>query len=453
MKRKIRKILFLALVATFAVAAPTVLLFTSGYRYSWLKHRIEKTGIIYVDSDPENAVVMVDGNPAKETTPLSIPNLLPEEYRVTVAKPGFLTWAKGLSVDSGRTTFAKGVTLLRDEVPSLVKSADISISDFSDDGTAVAYLAEADGWNEISLFDFRTEDTLLLARFGKDKFEDIRLSLSADGSLLLFDGSPAAETGRTMTLYPADVAGRGSAIAPGVGGTAGLSAAWSLDGHSMVAFGESGAFVVDTDDGTITPLPAGRRIRDAFQADDALWLVREGEETDLLERIRPDGRSASEGVVALPHKGYGFVGGSDRYLVLADGRAGGGLMFDAATGSLRELPDATGLAWEYPDNSGRILLWNDFEIFVMDPARPEITLITRIGTGIGACAWHPESKYVFYSDTEGITAIELDGRDRRNVYRLVDFDSVGAIAVDREAGVLRFTGSVGNQHGVFDRPL
>lgn len=453
MKRKSRKFVFFLLVTTFALAAPVVLLFASGYRYNWHKHKIEKTGIVFVGTDPEGASVTVDGKPAKETTPVSIPNLLPEEYRVTAEKSGYLPWSKNLRVESGRTTFAKGVILLRDEVPYLLKGADISVSAFSDDGTAVAYLAADDEWSELSLYDARTRDTLLLARYAKDKYEDVSIKMSADGSFLLFEGKVAGKSRRDIIVYPATVSGRGVNVAPDLGGTSGLSAVWSMNGSSMVAVGGTGAFSVDTAQGTINPLPAGRSVRDAFYAADYVWLIREGEETDLLERVRPDGGSSAESYIALPRKGYDFVGGNGRYLIMTDGRAGGGLSVDTYSGGLRELPHATGLEWEFPDRTGRLLLWNDFEIFVLNPESPTTALITRIGTGIGNCAWHPESKYVIYSDRDGITAIEMDSRDRRNIYRLVRFDSVGSMAMDREAGVLRFTGSIGNQKGIFERPL
>lgn len=453
MKRKKRKIFKFVLILTFALSAPAVLLFASGYRYNWHKHKIEKTGIVFVDTDPESATVTVDGKPAKETTPVSVSNLLPEEYKVTISRDGYLTWSKTLPVESGRTTFAKGVVLLRDVLPRIIKSAAITDAEFSEDGTAVTYLAEDEEWKELSLHDMRTGDTLLLARFAKDKYEDTELDLSADGSFLMFSGRLKGTTNRSTMVYPADIAERGVNVAPNMGGSSGLSAAWSLDGSSMVAFGRSGIFSVDTSDGTIEPLPAGRPINDAFITRDYIWIVREGEETDMLERISVGGGSAAESFIALPRKGFGIVGGNERYVIMTDGRASGGLLVDTFTGGLREMPHATGLEWEQPDRTGRLLLWNDFEIFVADPDKQEMTLITRIGTGIRNCGWHPESKYIFYSDSEGVTAIEMDSRDRRNIYRMVDFDSVDAMTIDREAEILRFTGSIGNQRGIFERPL
>lgn len=441
------------LMISFMIAAPLVLLFASGYRYNWRKHKIEKTGIIHVTTVPEGAAVTVDGKDAKDLTPVSIPNLMPEEYRVDVSMAGYMHWTKKLNVESGRTTFVKSLTLLRDELPQLIQGADISISTFSNDGTAVAYLATDEEWSELSLHDIRTRDTLLLARFAKDKYDDVKISLSADGTCLLFEGYDESLRRRTLVIYPADVAGRGRDVAPNLGGSAGLTTSWSLGGSSMVAVGDAGAFTVDKTLGTIDPLPAGRSYRSAFQSAESIWLVREGKETDLLERIRPDRRSPAENYIALPRKGFRFVGGSERYLILTDGRVGGGLLIDTHTGGLRELPHATGAEWEHPDGTGRLLLWSDFEIFTIDPEKPEASLITRIGSGINACAWHPEGTYVLYATGDGITAVEMDNRDRRNIHQLVTFDMIGSMKIDRESGLLRFVGSIGNQKGIFERPL
>jgi len=453
MKIRNRKIVVFLLMAMFLIAAPTVLIFASGYRYNWHKHKIEKTGMIHVSTEPSGASVTVDGEAVEEPTPVLIQNLLPEEYLVTVAMTGYLPWSKNLRVESGRTTFAKDLTMFSDGLPRLLKSADFSVGAFSDDGTEIAYLADSEEWTEISLYDFKTGDTVLLARFAKDKYDDVSLAFSADGSSLLFEGRPTGQTGHNLVIYPIGDDGQGIDIAPGLGGKTGLSAVWSSDGSSIVVFGETGAFSVDTALGTIEPLPAGRAIRDAWYEDGVVWLVREGDETDLLERIRPDGGAASEGVIALPRKGYGFVGGNGRYLILTDGRAGGGLMIDTDGNGLQELPHAKGLAWEYPDRTGRLILWNDFEIIVVDPGTAETTLVTRIGTGIENCGWHPDGTYILYSDRSGITAVEMDSRDRRNVYRLVGFDSVTAMEIDREASVLRFMGAIGSQKGIFERPL
>jgi len=453
MKLRNRKIVVFLLMAMFLIAAPTVLIFASGYKYNWHKHKIEKTGMIHVSTEPPGASVTVDSEPAEETTPVLIQNLLPEEYLVTVEMTGYMSWSKNLRVESGRTTFAKDLTMFSTGLPRLLKSADISVGAFSDDGTEIAYLADNEEWTELSLYDFKTGDTLLLARFAKGKYDDAALAFSADGSSLLFDVRPTGQTGRDLVIYPISVDGQGIDVAPGLGGKAGLSAVWSSDDASMIAFGEAGAFTVDTALGTIEPLPAGRAIRDAWYEDGAVWLVREGDETDLLERIRPDGGSAAENVIALPRKGYGFIGGNGQYLILTDGRAGGGLLIDTLDGGLHELPHAKGLAWEYPDRTGRMILWNDFEIAVVEPGAVETTLITRIGTGVGNCGWHPAGTYILYADRDGITAVEMDSRDHRNVYRLVGFDSITTMTIDREALVLRFVGAIGSQKGIFERPL
>jgi WD40 repeat protein len=453
MKLKNRKIVGYLLMLVFVLAAPAVLLYASGYRYNWHKHKVEKTGLIFVDTEPEGAVVAVDGERAKEVTPVTVPNLMPEEYRVTISLEGYLSWSKTLRVESGRTTFAKGVTLLRDSLPQLIKDKDIVEAAFSNDGTAVAYMSEDNEWNELSLFDIRTDDEILLARFAKDKYSDVLLELSVDGSYLLFSGKEDGMSDRTYLVYPADISRNGAQIATSLGGRSGLEVKWSKQGSTLLAYGDSGAFVADKSDGSLMPLPSGRHIRDVFFFNNDVWVIREGAETALLERLSPDGRTVSETFIALPRKGYSFVDGNWRYLVLTDGRAGGGLLVDTDNAGLRELPHATGMEWEQPDLTGVMLLWNDWEIFTVDPDEKDTVLITRIGTGITDCDWHPEEGYLFYSGNDSVTAIETDGRDKRNIYGLVGFDSVTSMRIDREASILRFTGSIGNQRGIFERPL
>ena len=58
-----------------------------------------------------------------------------------------------------------------------------------------------------------------------------------------------------------------------------------------------------------------------------------------------------------------------------------------------------------------------------------------------------------YSSGGDIAAIELDARDERNTAPLVRFAEVGGSRVDALSRTLWFTGAIGNQRGLFMRPL
>ena len=65
-----RKSVLALFALTFLVAAPLVILLTAGYRYSWKKNRFEKTGMIYVETEPRSVRVYLNGVPQKKTTPI-----------------------------------------------------------------------------------------------------------------------------------------------------------------------------------------------------------------------------------------------------------------------------------------------------------------------------------------------------------------------------------------------
>src|SRR3989339_978274 len=95
-----RKIVVLILLLTFFASAPLILLYASGYSYSLKKNRLEKSGILKVDTVPDGATVSLDDKATRRTTPVSIGHLTPEQYLVTINKPGFLPWSKTLMIES-----------------------------------------------------------------------------------------------------------------------------------------------------------------------------------------------------------------------------------------------------------------------------------------------------------------------------------------------------------------
>jgi hypothetical protein len=116
MRLKTRLGILIGFVVVFLVSAPITILYTSGYRWNWKKQRIEKIGVMFLRSKPNDATVMIDGETTSFHTPARITNLLPGTYDVRVNKVGFSAWEKHLTVQSELTTFAEGIQLWKDSV-------------------------------------------------------------------------------------------------------------------------------------------------------------------------------------------------------------------------------------------------------------------------------------------------------------------------------------------------
>jgi dipeptidyl aminopeptidase/acylaminoacyl peptidase len=448
MHARLRIIITVMFATAFLVTAPALILFTSGYRYNWKRQRIQKTGSIRVETIPAGARASLDGIPQKKASPASYSRLLPEDYLVRLEKAGYLAWEKTLEVRSGETTFATGVVLYKDALPRLVLDRDVAYAAWSPDKTSAAFVADDGAWKELVALKSGAEP-VLLARYASDAYKDATIEWSPAGDAILF---AASEDGSSRILrFRLDAPSASLAIHEGFP-KGKLVARWNDDGSQIVVASADGVFSTDAETGAVAPVRLEAGVEDALLRGKTAYVLRNGRGPDgspmvALERLNGDATSA---VAVFPAGDYRFLADDGRRLAVAEPEKKRVTIVDPANGGSLAF-DATGAAWGAKDK--RLLLWNDFEIFTADAADGSRSLITRLGTPIAGCAWSPGGDAVIFGTANGISAAELDDRDRRNVFYLIRFTNVGAFAVDPEKNVLRFVGSVGNQRGIYERDL
>lgn len=406
-----------------------------------------------MDTVPDGATVSLDDKATRRTTPVSIGHLTPEQYLVTINKPGFLPWSKTLMIESGKTTFAKGVVMVAGALPQLISRATAKVSTLDSNGISAAYVNEDDQWKEVQYLEITTNNTLPLARFAIDRYEETYLSLSNDGQRLLFSGR--ATDGRiSLQIYRTNLLSSPNQLELQIEPSENHPLfSWSNDGHTIaLANGYELTLLTSTNERIDTVLksaPSG-----IFLANDAIWLLNDAAgDTGLLTQVglrdlKPTGQE-----ISLPHAGLSLIGGNNRYLVLSGDEPDSGLLVDIGRDQVSRLPKSDGLAWERDDSTGRLLLWNDFEIYVANPENGESYLVTRLGTPITDCQWFPLGTMIIFATNKKITAIELDDRDHRNTFTLANFESISSMAIDEQTGILRFVGAIGSQRGIYERPL
>ena len=94
----------------------------------------------------------------------------------------------------------------------------------------------------------------------------------------------------------------------------------------------------------------------------------------------------------------------------------------------------TSLEWD--DSSSKLLLQNPNEILLFDPqASNTPDLILRSISPIGSAHLNWYTGYVFFQNEGKIKAVELDGRDHRNIYTIVD--ALDDFTIDEKGKVLQ----------------
>lgn len=141
-----RKLLawFVSWVAVI-VGVVVVTALTLGYGYNENDHRIERGGIMQLDSKPSGASITVNGIPYSSNTPTKLVSS-PADYAIKMEKPGYRTWQKTVPIQAGNITWQTYPRLFPQKIESnSVASFDNLSSALSSSGSKYyAFLEQAD---------------------------------------------------------------------------------------------------------------------------------------------------------------------------------------------------------------------------------------------------------------------------------------------------------------------
>lgn len=102
-KRFLFTLIFIGILALAAITAAFV---AKGYRFSPKTGGLTGTGILSVNSLPDQASVYLDGHLVTATN-ANINSLIPKDYNVKIIKEGFIPWEKQIDVREGLVTEIK----------------------------------------------------------------------------------------------------------------------------------------------------------------------------------------------------------------------------------------------------------------------------------------------------------------------------------------------------------
>lgn len=126
MTLRTRRLLYITCILIFLLAAPPLVLYTTGFRYDWEYRRLVETGSLVVESNPAGAAIYLNGQIYPEATPTIINNILPGKINLEVKKNGYHVWQKNLSVNPRLTTFVENIKLFFKSEPQAFLPAPVT---------------------------------------------------------------------------------------------------------------------------------------------------------------------------------------------------------------------------------------------------------------------------------------------------------------------------------------
>ncbi len=436
MQLVLRRIIFYVSTVVFLVTAPLIIGYTAGYRYHFKQHRIVKTGGLFVATDPKDATIEINGTLRNETSPASILNLTPGDYDVRVTKNGYWPWAKRLPVESERMTFASAIVLFKNQLPTLVKSGDITDAALTSRDNTILYRSGDDTINEVWM-QRGTSSTLLWRSSGKPRTIG---SMTRAGNVLMVDGITSGPVliSPDKNVTPFDL----STLAP----PPFLKPLFDLNDQNIV-YGLTKGTLTSVNTKTRVVRPIAPEVRDYLPTKDGILVISEKKKPELL---RITGTTTTRLAILEPGATELFepIGNLQAYWDSARNET---VLLDLKKSDLAlttHLPGKIIAATTATDDTA-VITATDHEIWrtVLRSNRSE--LITRVSDPLVSTYVHPSGSVIIYATNDRVRAVELDDRDARGIYDLANFDHIDSTVLSRDGVNLLIAGTREGSRGLW----
>lgn len=460
MKLITRRILRTIFLLAFLIITPLVSIYAAGYKLSWKKISIQKTGMIILDSNPSGADIFINGKAQQlgfkkifssligQTeaggikTPAKIKNLLPGEYDVRIELPGYYPWQKRLKVEPGASTFAEDINLFRNDLPLQLISGHIDAVVGSDHG----YLNAITSSSSLFISDENTNDSVFDTKI--KTLAGSSFSWSFDSNFFIHDRQiyrlAALEQGNSAPeIDLAKIWGKNS-----IG-----SILWSPRDFSIF-YTISKDNIPEIHHLDLNDMKDALVIRDknivssAVTAQYLLAITRSHKMT--LDIYSLSDLQLLRSLEIPESQNYHIINKNNDLINLLDAdKSRLYLIEPEATiySPLRDTIENIKTAHWVMDE--RLLCANDFEIWIYDIASKRQTLLTRISDKINQVIWHPSNNYVIYSTDRALNSIELDERNHRNITEIIRLDQISSPSLNQEGDRIFFSGRIGRQEGYY----
>ena len=444
MHPRARRLLGWFFILTFLFITPVIILSTAGYRYNFTKKRLERTGVLYVETVPSGAKIGLSGRTTEKTSPTRITRLLPGTYDIGLNKEGFRPWSKKVEIFSSQTTFLTDVALFRETLPILTNEAEIVRTAISPDARYVAYVAATDTGFELRVLDLRDGKDHLVSR-SESLVDDADLRWSPDSRRLLIRLTGKKKENVALiwnASSPATVTDLATVI-----DAAPVQAFWNEDarGISYVLGGQ----LLSLDLRTMEIARLGPVSGVVAVAENAVFDARKTSEGPALFRRELRGETF-EKLSALSAPDFTPLAAVGRRVIFISRASGKMLIINPSPA-----PDAPS-AFEAQGRDGawsadgrRFLYWNDFELHEYDAERDTDTLLTRVSTPILSAAWLRGANALVYATGSGLFALEARGGNDRVLTPLAEFTELNGFGLGRSGTSAVLSGRIGRQSGLW----
>lgn len=481
MRLKTRRILTVICVMLFLILAPSIILYTFGFRYDFREKKIVQTGIIYLTPAPQdNMKIFVNGAEAKNNLSIKglfkkdyiVYNLLPQTYEIRLRKDGYWDWEKDLSVLPGVITYAQPLLLPKNPVANPVfDSEDVAGWAFSPDYKKIAYLKGKGTDAMIGVYDTDSQKTKsvnireilpqLNSLPGSTKLASNELIFSGDNARIFWSPNSAnfalvlgANPGRIFLFNANDISYLSGEFIP----DAVIQSQWngSNDSFAYLTQKQELYSLGLKPSSASQPAIANNISGFTLKNNDIYYLGNKNLFVYRFSLSSPEnkkqlsyaplnsGANNPSGVWENPSRLI-VSGRNDIAIITPDKN-----LFLVRQDGLPEHIGSGAEAAEFSRDSGSLLYNSDFEIFTYSLASDSENLVTRSGQKISNVGWYKDYAHIWFYADNTLKNIELDSRPVPNVVDFLSFSQPAENFIyDNNAGNIYYDQTDGNKISVY----
>jgi len=371
-------------VLVFVVAVPVLVLFTRGYKIDWQEHKFVKTGTLVVNSQPSRATISLNNKQISGTTPETIRFLLPGSYDIQVAKDGYQPWTKRLAINPQFATWANldrdFITLFLQKAQN-ISSTDANFASLSQDGNEIAYVSK----NQLYVYNVSNQNSQNLG-----DISNLNVPYTFSGNLSWNNAAAVVNFFRSNAKVPVIDVNKISKI--------------FADGNYFVYLSNNTLFDAKQS------VMLDKNVQGFTVDGENLWYVQNN--NLIAYNLRTKTSTTISKTIPVSTNAKIIRGEGNTFLVLDNS-------LYVLNDDLEKIYDGVNFA-NYDSSAHELLYANSNEILTFTPTTKSTTLILRSISPVSAPVLNSFTGFVFFVNENKIKAIELDGRDHRNIYTLID---------------------------------
>lgn len=436
-----RRILFFISVLFFIILTPILVEYSRGLRFDFRNWQfVETGGFFFKIYAPTEAHIAIDDKPIKTTSAFSyfnnafIQNLAPEIYKVNISKDGYQDWEKSLRIEPELVTEAQNVVLI---------PKDIEAEKYSNDKEKIKKFFYSFDNKYLALVKYNDKNQTVLSVIDLGSNKETEIFISKDIiSLDLYDWQ---KDGAKIALYSSDkhsyfivnvLDGKAQDI------TTLFSKQFINKGIDSIKFGpQSNVFLLE--DGSLYVLNTISKVLTVLKKD-VVSIDADGEAVYYL--LGPDlvfAKAYFDGKALISDQIMGtikFKTGKEPILNISVIDAGQIFVHEKVSGLLveffgndntfRKIDDGV-TDFSLSGDKKKVLYRTNGELWAYYNDDIKIQPYKYIGEKemvvklpkdeILSAQWFQTDTHLFYSFANSVKFTELDDRDRRNVFHIIDF--------------------------------